>query len=55
MGSIHAGVTLTNMPGYPEIAEDYRRTFAAQQALNPDIRPPPTQPSSVSTRSTSPE
>jgi metallo-beta-lactamase class B len=37
MGSVNAGVNLTYMPGYPEIAEDYRRTFEAQQALNPDI------------------
>lgn len=37
MGSINAGVELLNMPGYPEIAEDYATTFAAQKALSADV------------------
>lgn len=37
MGSVNASVNLAHMPGYPEIADDYRRTFEAQEALNPDI------------------
>lgn len=37
MGSINAGVELLNMPGYPQIAEDYAATFAAQKALSADV------------------
>lgn len=37
MGSINAGVELLNMPGYPEIAEDYAATFAAQKSLSADV------------------
>ncbi len=37
MGSINAGVELLNMPGYPEIADDYASTFAAQKALSADV------------------
>ncbi len=37
MGSINAGVELLNMPGYPEISEDYAATFAAQKALSADV------------------
>ncbi len=37
MGSVNAGVELLNMPAYPEIAEDYAGTFAAQKALSADV------------------
>lgn len=37
MGSINTGVELLNMPGYPEIADDYAATFAAQKALSADV------------------
>jgi metallo-beta-lactamase class B len=38
MGTINDGVTLrAGMPGYPEIAADYERTFAAQRALTADV------------------
>jgi len=37
MGSVNNGVELLNMPGYPEIAEDYAATFAAQKALSADV------------------
>jgi metallo-beta-lactamase class B len=37
MGGINAGVTVSGMPNYPTIAEDYARTFAAQKALSVDV------------------
>ena len=37
MGTVNDSVNLTYMPGYPEIVEDYERTFAEQKALRPDI------------------
>lgn len=37
MGSINAGVTVTGMPGFPDIEAAYRRTFRDQKALNIDI------------------
>jgi metallo-beta-lactamase class B len=37
MGTINPGVELLNMPAYPEIADDYAATFAAQKSLVPDI------------------
>ncbi len=37
MGSINPGVTLTGMPGYPDIAADYARTFNAQKELKIDV------------------
>ncbi len=37
MGSVNNGVELLNMPGYPEIAEDYAATFAAQKDLSADV------------------
>jgi metallo-beta-lactamase class B len=37
MASINPGVTLVGMPGYPTIADDYARTFAAQRALSLDV------------------
>jgi metallo-beta-lactamase class B len=33
MGSINPGVTVSGMPKYPTIGDDYARTFAAQKAL----------------------
>jgi metallo-beta-lactamase class B len=37
MGSINPGVVLRHNPKYPEIAQDYARTFRAQKAMTPDI------------------
>jgi len=37
MGSINPGVKLTGMPGYPDIAADYARTFNAQKELKIDV------------------
>ena len=37
MGSINPGVTVSGMPNYPEIGDDYARTFAAQKALPVDL------------------
>ena len=37
MGSINPGVTVSGMPKYPTIADDYARTFAAQKALPVDV------------------
>ena len=37
MGSINPGVTVSGMPNYPAIADDYARTFAAQKALPADV------------------
>ncbi|MGC4081475.1 MAG: subclass B3 metallo-beta-lactamase [Vicinamibacterales bacterium] len=37
MGSINPGVTMKGMPGYPEIAQDYARTFRAQKDLPVDV------------------
>jgi metallo-beta-lactamase class B len=37
MGSINPGVTVSGMPKYPTIGDDYARTFAAQRALPVDV------------------
>jgi metallo-beta-lactamase class B len=37
MGSINPGVTVSGMPKYPGIAEDYARTFKAQKDMPIDI------------------
>jgi metallo-beta-lactamase class B len=37
MAGINAGVTVSGMPKYPTIADDYARTFAAQKALPVDV------------------
>jgi metallo-beta-lactamase class B len=37
MAGINAGVTVSGMPQYPTIADDYARTFAAQKALDIDV------------------
>ncbi|MBS1816714.1 MAG: subclass B3 metallo-beta-lactamase [Acidobacteria bacterium] len=37
MGSINPGVKMTGMPGYPDIAQDYARTFLAQKDLPVDV------------------
>lgn len=37
MGSINPGVTVSGMSTYPQIREDYARTFARQKALTFDI------------------
>ena len=37
MGTINGGVTLRGMPGYPDIAKDYARTFQAQKAMKIDV------------------
>lgn len=37
MGTVNDSVNLTYMPGYPEIVDDYEKTFAAQKAMSPDI------------------
>jgi metallo-beta-lactamase class B len=37
MGSINPGVTVSGMPSYPAIGDDYARTFAAQKALPIDV------------------
>lgn len=37
MGTINDGVELLNMPEFPDIAEAYASTFAAQKQLTPDI------------------
>jgi metallo-beta-lactamase class B len=37
LGGINEGVTVSGMPNYPTIAEDYARTFAAQKALSVDV------------------
>ena len=37
LGSINPGVTVSGMPKYPLIADDYARTFAAQKALPVDV------------------
>lgn len=37
MGSINPGVTVSGMPAYPGIAEDYARTFKAQKDMPIDI------------------
>jgi metallo-beta-lactamase class B len=37
MGSINPGVTVSGMPKYPTIADDYAHTFAAQKALPVDV------------------
>jgi metallo-beta-lactamase class B len=37
MGSINPGVTVTGMPKYPGIMQDYARTFASQKAMQIDV------------------
>lgn len=37
MGSINPGVTVSGMPKYPTIGDDYARTFAAQKVLPVDV------------------
>ena len=37
MGSINPGVTVTGMPKYPGIKDDYARTFASQKAMKIDV------------------
>ena len=37
MGSINPGVTVSGMPSYPTIGDDYARTFAAQKAWPVDV------------------
>jgi metallo-beta-lactamase class B len=37
MGSINPGVTMTGMPGYPNISQDYAKTFMAQKDLKVDV------------------
>ena len=37
MGTINPGVKLTGMPTYPEIAQDYKKTFAAQKEMQIDV------------------
>jgi metallo-beta-lactamase class B len=37
MGSINPGVTVSGMPKYPGIAQDYSRTFRAQKDMSIDI------------------
>jgi metallo-beta-lactamase class B len=37
MAGINAGVTVSGMPKYATIADDYARTFAAQKALPVDV------------------
>jgi metallo-beta-lactamase class B len=37
LGSINPGVTVSGMPNYPTIGDDYARTFAAQKALPVDV------------------
>ena len=37
MGSINPGVTVSGMPNYPGIAEDYARTFKAQKDMQIDV------------------
>ena len=37
MGSINPGVTMSGMPGYPNIAQDYAKTFLAQKDMKIDV------------------
>ena len=37
MGSINPGVTVSGMPNYPGIGEDYARTFLAQKDMKIDV------------------
>ena len=37
LGSINPGVTVTGMPTYPGIQQDYARTFASQRAMTIDV------------------
>jgi metallo-beta-lactamase class B len=37
MGSINPGVTVSGMPGFPDIGDAYARTFTAQKALTLDV------------------
>lgn len=37
MGSINPGVTVSGMPGYPGIGDDYARTFLAQKDMQIDV------------------
>ena len=53
MGSINPGVTVSGMPKYPTIGDDYARTFAAQKACRSTCSWPRTRRNSACTRSTS--
>jgi len=37
MGSINPGVKMSGMPGYPNIAQDYAKTFLAQKDMKIDV------------------
>jgi metallo-beta-lactamase class B len=37
LGSINPGVTVTGMPKYPDIGQDYARTFADQKGMKVDV------------------
>ena len=37
MGSINPGVTVSGMPKYPTIGDDYARTFKAQKDMQIDV------------------
>lgn len=37
MGTINPGVTVSGMPGYPDIAKEYARTFLAQKEMKIDV------------------
>jgi metallo-beta-lactamase class B len=37
MGSVNQSTNFANMPGFPDVAEAYAKTFASQKAMNPDI------------------
>lgn len=37
MGTINSGVTVSGMPGYENITDDFRETFISQLELSPDI------------------
>ncbi|NNE38167.1 MAG: subclass B3 metallo-beta-lactamase, partial [Gammaproteobacteria bacterium] len=37
MGTINSGVTVSGMPGYETITDDFRNTFNSQLELSPDI------------------
>ena len=54
MGSINPGVTVSGMPKYPTIGDDYARTFAAQKALPVDVFLASHARNSACTKNTSP-
>ena len=45
LGSINPGVTVTGMPKYPGIQQDYANTFASQKAMKIDVFLSSTAPS----------